>query len=420
MDSSRYLLGIKKCELHDYLSDFLRPDMHLDEIGILMFSHMMHKHCGVFFNDLWWTTHKDNDLSKIDCWLIYCSKCQYTDTICLTNEEWEARKPYLESVEKHFLSNSDENLQNTTEESDKETCTVQKMKVIGSIKKVENNDEDELLKDAESSFDVHVKKAKPKPKPSVPLRRSAQIKQQDDMLTLGILSSLHSTNSDLLDLHSTTADDSGVHSTSQDGADSTIDSKPQGCKTHNSLRAAAATLAVSKAASNQGKFSIQKFQLKKRHKTRKPKKCSLCKEECPTYADLEKHVKKDHPNFKYKCRYCPKTFNSASWKYQHQARHKGLRYQCSVDSYSKLFQFGYQLCDHIKKHTKKALYTCSSCGCGKGFTTKRARTYHQKQHSMTDSDQFLCDYKFPQDGKVCGKSFQRKNLLTQHMNGHIG
>ena len=159
---------------------------------------------------------------------------------------------------------------------------------------------------------------------------------------------------------------------------------------------------------------------KKRHKTRKLKKCSSCKEDFPTYAELEIHVKKDHPNFKYKCRYCPKTFNSVSWKYQHQARHKGLRYQCSVDSCSKLFQFGYQLQDHIKKHTKKALYTCSSHGCNKGFTTKHARTYHQKQHSMTASDKFLCDYKFPQDGKVFGKSFQRKNLLKQHMNGHIG
>ena len=168
--------------------------------------------------------------------MIYHGKCQYTDTIHLTDEEWEARKPYLESVEKHFFRNPDENLQSTTEESDKETCTVQKIEFIGLIEKVENNDEDELLKDVESSFDVDVKKPKlkpklkpkpkPKPKPSVPLRCSARIKQKDDMFTSGILSSLHSTKSDLLDLHSTTADDSGVHSTSQDGADSTIDSKP--------------------------------------------------------------------------------------------------------------------------------------------------------------------------------------------------
>ena len=156
-DILRNLLGIKKRELDDYLLDFLRPDMPLDEIRILMFSCMMHKHCVVFFNDLWWTTYKDNDLSKVHCWLIYRGKCQYTDTIHLTNEEWEARKPYLEAVEKHFFSNPDENLQSTTEESDKETCTVHKMEVIGLIEKVENNDEDELLKDVESSFDVHVK-----------------------------------------------------------------------------------------------------------------------------------------------------------------------------------------------------------------------------------------------------------------------
>ena len=81
------------------------------------------------------------------------------------------------------------------------------------------------------------------------------------MLTAGILSSLH--NADDSSVHSTNADDNGVHSTSQDDVHSTIDSKPQGCKTHNSLRAAAAALAVSKAASNQGNLSIRKFQLKK-------------------------------------------------------------------------------------------------------------------------------------------------------------
>ena len=106
-------------------------------------------------------------MSKVDCWLIYHGKCQYTDTICLTNEEWEARKLYLESVEKHFFSNPDESLQSTTEESDKETCTVQKMEVIGSIEKVENNDKDELLKDIESSLMFTLKKAKPKQNPNL-------------------------------------------------------------------------------------------------------------------------------------------------------------------------------------------------------------------------------------------------------------
>ena len=416
---SSHLLGIKKRELDDFLSDFLRPDMPLDEIGILMFSRMMHKHCVVFFNDLWWTTRRDNDVSKVDCWLIYRGKCQYTDTIPLTNEEFKNRKAYLDTVEKQFFGNPDENLQSTTEDTVHQTCTVQK---------TADNDEEELLEDVASTFDVEVSKPKPKPKrksksnPPVPLRRSARIKHQDDMLNAGILSSLHSTNSDLLDLHSTNSENIVVHSTSQDAADSSMDSKPGGRKTHNSLRAAAAALALSNSAPKpkSAKFSIRRFQLRKRHKKKAEKKCSTCKKEFPTYAELEKHVKRDHPQFKYKCRYCPKIFNSSSWKYQHQVRHKGLRYQCSLDWCSKLFQFGYQLRDHLKKHTKKSLYVCSTRKCGEGFTTKRARTYHQQQHSLSDSDKLLCTYKFPQDGTVCGKSFLRKNLLTQHMNGHIG
>ena len=279
---SGHLLGIKKRELDDYLSDFLRPDMPLDEIGILMFSRMMHKHCIIFFNDVWWTTRKDNDVSKVDCWLIYRGKCQYTDTIPLTKEEFQSRKKYLDSVEKHFFP--DENLQSTTEENLQSTSDDVQQNICTVQKNSENNDEEELLKDVQSSFDVDIKKPKPKPKvkpkppPSVPLRRSARIKQQDEMLTQGILSSLHSTNSDLLDLHSTSFEDRGLHSTSQDSQHSTNPPKPQGWTTRNLLKAAAAAIAVSKAASQQGKFNIRRFQLRKRHGKKKPKKCRSCKQ----------------------------------------------------------------------------------------------------------------------------------------------
>ena len=151
---SSHLLGIKKRELDDFPLDFLRPDMPLDEIGILMFGRMMHKHCVVFFNDLWWTTRRDNDVSKVDCWLIYRGKCQYTDTIPLT-KEFKNRKAYLDTVEKLFFGNPDQNLQSTTEDTVHQTCTVQK---------TADNDEEELLEDVASTFDVEVSKLKPKPK----------------------------------------------------------------------------------------------------------------------------------------------------------------------------------------------------------------------------------------------------------------
>ena len=63
------LLGVKKQSIDDYLAEFLNPNMPLD--GILLFSRMKHKHVVVFFNDLYWTTRSDNDITKCDCYLSY-------------------------------------------------------------------------------------------------------------------------------------------------------------------------------------------------------------------------------------------------------------------------------------------------------------------------------------------------------------
>ena len=418
---SNNLLTIKKRSLDDYLSDFLRPDMPLDEIGILMFSRMMHKHCAVFFNEVWWTTKREADLSKIDCWLIYRGKCKYSNTVPLTKEEWKSRKDYLKSAVKAYFDAN-------------ETDVANGGNVVGSVSKVEES-EDQLLEEVEETLDVSVKPKTPrKPKPVVePVRRSLRIRNQDERLTAGILGNLHSTSTPRpsRNQHSTSTPrqsrnqqststpsrSSSVHSTSS--SESRHSTKPKQRTTRNSLRSAA-TSSVAKAAKIKGKFSVSNFVLKKRKPKRKPKKCSSCKQEFPTYITLAVHVKKDHPDYKYKCRYCPKTFSSASWKYQHQARHKGLKYQCGLDTCGKLFQFAYQLRDHKKKHTKKGLYTCSIRGCKKGFTTKRARNYHEQDHMVSDKEKLVCDFKQKDTDEPCGKTFSRPNLLKQHMNGHIG
>ena len=176
---------------------------------------------------------------------------------------------------------------------------------------------------------------------------------------------------------------------------------------------------VSSACKRQGKFNIKRFALKKRKPSdRKPIKCSVCSQVVASYTDLTKHIKEHHPEFRYKCRYCPKTFASCSWKYQHQNRHRGLRFKCSIKDCEKLFQFSYQLEDHKRKHTRKALFVCSTRDCLKGFTMKRARTYHEKTHDLEGKKEFVCDY--AKNGKPCGKDFQRKELLEQHFRGHVG
>ena len=258
--------------------------------------------------------------------------------------------------------------------------------IVGEVEKLEIVDEDEaaLMQDISDTFNVHVSKPAKKPV-AKPTQHSKRIKEKENALTRSILLSVHST------------------------------SKPR--TTRNSLRISldvTASNIVSNAKKRQGKFNINKFTLRKRKPhQRKPVKCSVCSKPFDTYTELTKHIKEDHPEFRYKCKYCPKTFKSSSWKYQHQSNTK-----CSIKDRGNLFQFKYQLDDHKRKHTRKALYVCSTRDCSKAFTTKRAHTYHEKKHDLEGRKDFVCDY--AKNGKVCGKDFQRKELLEQHFNGHIG
>ena len=74
--------------------------------------------------------------------------------------------------------------------------------------------------------------------------------------------------------------------------------------------------------------------------------------------------------------------------------------------------------DHQKKHSQKELYLCSTRNCGRVFTTKRARTFHEKKHSITGKE-FICGFKASDDAVPCPKAFERKAYRDQHLNGHF-
>ena len=63
---SSHSLSLKKRQLEDYLAEFLKPEIPLDEVRRLMFAKMMHKHVAVYFNDLYWTTRVDHDCGKCE------------------------------------------------------------------------------------------------------------------------------------------------------------------------------------------------------------------------------------------------------------------------------------------------------------------------------------------------------------------
>ena len=244
------------------MAEFLKPDIPFDEVDILMFARMMHKHVAVYFNDLYWTTRVDHDCAKCEAHFIYRGKSCYENTIPLTTEEWEKRKDYLTAFNDNFKGRDSKDVQSTSA-------------IVGEVQKSEILDEDDaaLMEDINDTFNVHVRKPAKKPM-AKPTRCSKWIKEKEDALTRSILLSVHST------------------------------SKPR--TTRNSLRTSSDVTAsniVSNAKKRQGKFNINKFTLRKRKPhQRKPVKCSVCSKTFDTYTEITKHIKEDHPEFRYKCR----------------------------------------------------------------------------------------------------------------------
>ena len=76
-------------------------------------------------------------------------------------------------------------------------------------------------------------------------------------------------------------------------------------------------------------------------KKRKPQNCKFFCPVCKQIFDLRRevnlHVSQKHPTFKYKCRYCGKTYINYASKYKHQNSHSPLKHVCKLCS--KKFQF---------------------------------------------------------------------------------
>ena len=61
------LLVIKGHILDQYLADFVRPGFKFDEIALLYFARIHHKHIFIIMESRFWTTRRDNDMSQ--CYL---------------------------------------------------------------------------------------------------------------------------------------------------------------------------------------------------------------------------------------------------------------------------------------------------------------------------------------------------------------
>ena len=133
------------------MAEFLKPDIPLDEVGILMFARMVHKHVAVYFNDLYWIMRVDHDCAKCEAHLIYQGKSCY-NTIPLTSEEWEKQKDYLTAFNENLKARDGKDVQSTSA-------------IVGEVEKLEIVDDNEaaLMQDISDTFNVQVSKPAKKP-----------------------------------------------------------------------------------------------------------------------------------------------------------------------------------------------------------------------------------------------------------------
>ena len=150
-----------------------------------------------------------------------------------------------------------------------------------------------------------------------------------------------------------------------------------------------------------------------------------CDEKTQSNKDLTSHITASHPNFKFPCSYCQKTYDSFNGKYKHERSHAPKVHQCEYCG--KAFQFPQLLLYHRHLHTGKDFIPCTNCpkkflsqcsmdqyvvthrnvtiSCDKCSFTSKTRSY-LKQHKRGKHS--------PGWKAACGKKFDWPKKLSYH------
>ena len=157
----------------------------------------------------------------------------------------------------------------------------------------------------------------------------------------------------------------------------------------------------------------------KRKKVLKTKHCPYknCKVKEATKKDMMKHINIVHPDFQWRCRYCPKKYGSRAARNKHEIVHiHGYRFFCSYKKCTKKFVFKGELEEHERKHTRKNLWPCTFKDCDKAYPCKQTRDSHVCSHTSED---WTCA-SLLDDGSTCGQECVSKNHLKQHIRREHG
>ena len=141
-------------------------------------------------------------------------------------------------------------------------------------------------------------------------------------------------------------------------------------------------------------------------KQKKNLKCpdSTCNQVFDFVKEMNVHVAGTHPDLRFHCQYCPKSYQTYNARYKHEHKYFKLLYCCHYCTMRFLFP---GLRDkHQHQHTQKGLLPCTWCECKQMLSCKDALRQHIDIHT---DERHKCEQ--------CPKDFNTLPNLKQHEKG---
>ena len=394
----------KQVSLEVYLRKLCNLDGKLDELGIMIISRCFHVHTLILINGSYWTSRAENDYKKTVIKLAFCGEGIYKELCPISEEDTDDLNTVINKADVLRKGSDAKDLQGTGLVSDAKdlqgtglVSDAKDLQGTGLVSESETAQPDDSGNESEGDEHYFV----------VNGVRYKGI-QKDDCA---------SEKQDILDLTNVTDDDfdseeeEAISSSEDEGVEKDL-WLPANIRRRRpaSGKQPQPDVSTSVDPSNTAASQATTQVLLRRTNRKDPYVCFYCQESCVMLITFRTHMQTKHPNDKFPCENCSKTFESFNGLLKHQRSHKYLKWACDDCQYR--CQFPGQLARHQKTHTKLQLVPCQVDDCNKKFTDK----FSMKSHMKTHTTSLQCDL-CPKDTE---KRFNCEPSLSQHKRGQHG
>ena len=388
---SQHFIQRKKIPFGDYLQNLEDISIPLDQVGLLVYARMYHQHFAIILRNSIWTTRADNKYINCAITLAYCGGVSFVDTCSGPGLRIPSPPPALQQEP---TRNKPINLSGRKRTRSSTPAVKPKVKKprLSIARRASLRIANRLL-------------ASKKPKPKG--RQTRNSKKTSALLSLDVntldnkrkkreVAPKNLKEKDILADHLDNLSPLPSNAEESDEDTEIEDVPKQVIKTKN------------------GQVEVKTIGLKKSVKRKNSDiKCNVCEDRFPSQRQVNIHLKKQHPDFKFVCDFCPETHATYNSNYRHMQSHFELPHSCTLCP--KRFLYPFQRDSHIRTHTGKGLTPCEWRGCRKKFTSKRSMHQHLEKHrNKQDGKKWKC--------KQCKDkpTFDTRANFAQHTRGLHG